>query len=511
LLNIILSRILAPLLVLIIVNICDDSSAKAASEKVTVDETREPVEAETRKTAADKAAAALTANINKPWKGDYSGMAERRMVRVLIPYSKTFFFLDKGHKKGIIYEALTRFEKHLNKQAPKKKSKKPSRIKVVMIPTRREELLTRLLEGRGDLVVGNLTITERRLGKVDFSDPLLTDVKEYVVTPASTPELISLDELSGKTVHVRQSSSYWESLISLNKRFKTEGKKPVKIVKANELLEDEDLLEMVNADALPAIIVDSHKAKFWSRVFDNIKLHEKAPVRSGGEIAWAFRKDSPELAAQINAFIKTIKVGTKLGSIVFATYLKQQNWLKKMNNEVERKKFLKLAGLFQKYGKQYDINWLILAAKAYQESRLNNAVKGPRGAVGIMQIKPSTAKGREVGIPNIKGLENNIHAGTKYVRFLMDRYYADLSEDSFNQTLIAFAGYNAGPERIAKLRKKAKERGLDDTKWFNNVEWVVAESVGSITVNYVRNIFQYFIIYSNVYERQQQLEKLKKQ
>jgi len=503
-LNIVLSRLLALCLILFVVSSCDDASTKQAeSEKTKV--------AVTELSSADKAGEALIANVNEPWKGDFSGMAERRMLRVLIPYSKTFFFLDKGNKKGINYEFLTRFEKYLNKQAPKKKGKKTFRIKVVMIPTRREELLTRLAEGRGDLVVGNLTITERRLGKVDFSAPWLTDVKEYVVTPASAPELTSAEDLSGQSVHVRQSSSYWESLKALNKRFKAEGKKPVKIVKANELLEDEDLLEMVNADALPAIIVDSHKARFWSRVFDNIKLHEKAPVRSGGEIAWAFRKDSPELAAQVNGFIKTIKVKTKLGSIVFAAYLKQQNWLKKMNNELDRKKFLELVGLFQKYGKQYDINWLILGAKAYQESRLNNAVKGHRGAVGIMQIKPSTAKGPEVGIPDIKGLEDNIHAGTKYVRFLMDRYYSDLSEDRFNQTLMAFAGYNAGPNRIAKLRKKAKERGLDDTKWFNNVEWVVAESVGSITVNYVGNIFQYFIIYSNIYERKLQLEKLKKQ
>jgi membrane-bound lytic murein transglycosylase MltF len=502
--NNILSRLLALCVVLFVVSACDDATEKQAeAEKKKLSETQKP--------DAAKAAESLIAHANEPWKGDFSGMVERGMVRVLLPFSKTFFFVDKGQKKGINYEFLTRLEKHLNKQKPKKNGNKPSRIKVVMIPTPRKELLTRLLEGRGDFVAGNLTITQQRLGKVDFSDPWLTDVKEYVVTPASTPELTSADDLSGKTVHVRESSSYWESLEALNKRFKEEGKKPIKIVKANELLEDEDLLEMVNADALPAIIVDSHKARFWSKVFDNIRVHENAPVRSGGEIAWAFRKNSPELSAQLNGYIKSIKFGTKLGSSIFAAYLKQQGWLKKLNNEADRKKFLELVELLQKYGKQYDINWLILAAKAYQESRFDHTVKGPTGAVGVMQIKPSTARGPEVNIPDVTGLEDNIHAGTKYVRFLMDRYYKDLSNDPFNQTLIAFAGYNAGPERIAKLRKKARERGLDDTKWFNNVEWVVAESVGSVTVNYVRNIFQYFIIYSNVYDRQQQLEKLKSQ
>lgn len=498
-----LLQLMALCLALFVVSSCDDASKKQK-------EAEKPATTESGKTAADKAATALIANVNEPWKGDFSGMAERRVVRVLLPYSKTFFFLDKGQKKGINYEFLTRFEKYLNKQTEGEKGPKPSKFKVLMIPTPREELLKRLLEGRGDLVVGNLTITKQRLGHVDFSDPWLKEVKEYVVTPGGSPELTSVDDLSGKTVHVRSSSSYWESLKVLNERFKTEGKKPVKIERVSEYLEDEDLLEMINADALPAIIVDAHKARFWAKVFENIKLHEKAPVRSGGEIAWAFRKNSPELAAQINTFIKTIDAKGKLGSVIFAAYLKQKNWLKKLNNEVDQKEFLELVGLFQKYGKQYDVNWLILAAKAYQESRFDHSMKGPRGAVGIMQIKPSTAKGPEVNIPDIKGLEDNIHAGTKYVRFLMDRYYPDLSNDPFNQTLIAFAGYNAGPERISKLRKRAREKGLDDTKWFNNVEWAVAESVGSITVNYVSNIFQYFIIYSSVYDRQQRLKKIQK-
>ena len=180
----IMSRWLALCVVLFIVAACDDATEKQAeAEKTKVSETQKP--------DAAKAAESLIAHANKPWKGDFSGMVERRMVRVLLPFSKTFFFVDKGQKKGINYEFLTRLEKHLNKQKPKKNGNKPSRIKVVMIPTPRKELLTRLLEGRGDFVAGNLTITEQRLGKVDFSDPWLTDVKEYVVTPASTPELTS--------------------------------------------------------------------------------------------------------------------------------------------------------------------------------------------------------------------------------------------------------------------------------------------------------------------------------
>ncbi len=483
---------LALLGALLLLGGCDDAKETSATDGAPGGDT----------SSAAKSADALIADIEKPWKGDFSGMAERRQIRVLLPYNKTFFFVDDGQKKGINYEFLTRFAKHLNAKRKVKKGGKPDTIRLVMIPTPREKLLPFLVEGRGDLVLGNLTITDQREKLVDFSDPWLTNVEELVVTPASTPELSSADDLSGRTVHVRKASSYWESMQALNARLKTAGKAPAKIVEADPRLEDEALLEMVNADALPAIIVDSHKARFWEKVFDNIRVNEKAYVRKDGKIAWAFRKDSPEMAAKVNAFIKTVDIKSRIGSTIFAEYLRHQKWLKKLNNKADNERFRELLGLFRKYGTEYDINWLIPAAKAYQESGFNNSVKGPTGAIGIMQIKPATAAGPEVGIPDVTGLDNNVHAATKYTRYLMDRYYADLKDDPLNQTLMAFAGYNAGPNRIANLRKKAAERGLDPDKWFNNVEWVVADAIGAITVNYVSNIFQYFIIYTNVYARQ---------
>ncbi|MEM8744397.1 MAG: lytic transglycosylase F, partial [Pseudomonadota bacterium] len=458
--------ICALLAAFLLVTACEETQQQADAEK--------PAEETAGETSgAAKAAEAMVAHVEKPWTGDYSGMEERRLVRVLLPYSKTFFFLDDGKERGINYEFLTRFEKHLNAKRKKTKDGKPSHVRVVMIPTQRDKLLSDLKDGRGDLALGNLTITPEREELVAFSDPWLTNVEELVVTPASAPEITSVEELSGRPVHVRKSSSYYESLQHLNERLKEQGKTPVEIVLASPNLEDEALIEMVNADGLLAIIVDSHKARFWAKVFDNIRVNEKAAVRKNGKIAWAFRKNSPELTAQVNAFIKTVDAKSRVGSAIFAAYLRSQKWLKKVNNKADTAKFDSLLDLFQKYGKEYDINWLILAAKAYQESGFDNSAKGPTGAVGIMQIKPATAASPEVDIPDVTKLDNNVHAATKYTRFLMDRYYADLKHDPLNQTLMAFAGYNAGPNRIANLRKKARERGLNPDKWFNNVEWVV--------------------------------------
>ena len=177
----------------------------------------------------------------KKWTGDFDGMAERHLIRALVPPSKTFYFLDGADQRGLTYELLKEFETYLNTELKRKTLK----IKVVVIPTKRDRLLPALVEGLGDIAAGNLTITPERQKKVDFSAPNLTGVDEIIITGAASPPLKTLDDLSGKEIYVRKSSSYYESLMQLNARFKNSGKSPIKIVPADEYLEDEDLLEIM--------------------------------------------------------------------------------------------------------------------------------------------------------------------------------------------------------------------------------------------------------------------------
>jgi membrane-bound lytic murein transglycosylase MltF len=389
-------------------------------------------------------------------------------------------------------EWIREFEKRVRKDV---KSKILYPV-IFLIPTRRDRLIPDLVEGRGDLAVGNLTITETRLKSVDFSAPFLKDVNEVLITPKSQKTRAGIADLAGLTVHVRASSSYFESLKRINLELKKLGKTPVKIVKVEELLEDEDLLEMVNAELVPAIIMDSHKADFWSQLFDNIKVHENAKVREGGQIAWAFRKNSPKLKTKLDAFASEASLGTKLGNILLHRYYSNMDWLKKATSEANKKKLFELEIHFRKYGKQYNIDWLILAALAFQESHFDQNAKGPRGAVGLMQIKPSTAAWSVINVPNVRKIESNIHAGTKYLRYLADHYFPGDDVDEYNRILFALASYNAGPERIARLRRKSTEPNI----WFNQVENTVARHVGLITVRYVLNIFQYQQSFKNYIE-----------
>jgi len=431
-------------------------------------------------------------SLNRKWTGDYDGMLARRVVRVLTPYNKTFYFLDGATEKGLAYQGIKGFEKFINKRQKTKNLK----IHMVIIPTERSVLLTRLAEGFGDIAIGNLTITDERLKSVDFSDPFLTGVKEIVVSGKNVPDIKNSFDLAGKEIFVRKESSYYENLLKLNETLISVGKKPVKITLADKHLEDEDLLEMLDAGVVPMLIVDNHKAEFWVKILKNIKLHSDAFVHSDGNIAWAFRKNSPKLSKVMNAYVKENKKGTLHGNMVFNKYLKNTKYMNNPAAAKERESFKKTVKYFKIYAKKYDFNYLLLTALAYQESGLDQSAKSHVGAVGVMQILPSTARDKNVNIQNIKQVENNIHAGTKYLRFMIDRYFNDDSIDKLNKWLLAFAAYNAGPARVAQLRKEAKQMGLNPNVWFQNVEVVAAKRIGRETVQYVSNIYKYYVVYS---------------
>ena len=450
-----------------------------------------------------------------PWTGDLDAMIERGFIRVLSVYSKTFYFVDQGVQRGLTYEVFRQFEDDLNRKLAKAKKRKSKHVKVqvVFIPVRRDQLLEALVAGKGDIAAANLTITAQRRQLVDFTAPVYRDVSELVVSgPAASP-LASVDDLSGQTVFVRKSSSYYESLVALNRRFAAAKRPAVIIETAPETLEDEDLLEMVNAGLVPLTIVDKHLADFWKEIFAGIAVHDGIALRTGGEIAWAVRKGSPQLKAALDDFASRFGKGTAIGNVLLKRYLKSADYVKDSASESERKKFLALIQYFQKYGDQYSLDWLLMAAQGYQESQLDHSVRSKVGAIGVMQIMPAT--GRDMNVGNIAKLESNIHAGIKYMRWMIDNYYGDAPMTELDKALFSFAAYNAGPARIERLRKEAARRGLDPNVWFRNVEYLAAEKIGAETVTYVANIYKYYIAYRLMLrarsERERTLEEIKGQ
>ena len=217
--------------------------------------------------------------------------------------------------------------------------------------------------------------------------------------------------------------------------------------------------------------------------------------RTGGQLGYAIRENSPELLAEMNEFLKSHRQGTLKGNILINRYVKDFDWTQNALGAEDYERFLEVVNIFEKYGDQYGFDYLIVTAQGYQESRLKQSARSHAGAVGIMQLLPSTAADSNVGISNISNTEDNIHAGVKYLNFIRNRYFNDPEMDDMNKTLFALAAYNAGPARITRLRNKAEQQGYDPNKWFDNVEMIAAKEIGRETVQYVSNILKYYVVY----------------
>jgi len=448
----------------------------------------------------------LTASIIlKPWTGDLDGMIERRVIRALVAPSRTSYWLSGARQTGAEYELLKAFQQEINERH--KSKGKHILTHVLFIPTSRDQLISGLVEGRGDIAAGILTVTPERLEKVDFGEPFFRGVKEIAVTGPASPELKSLDDLSGNEVFVRKSSSYWTHLERLNERFAQEQKAPVILKAAPEDLQDDDLLEMVNAGLVGIIVVDRYQALLWSKVFKKLKPHKGIVVNAGGDLAWMIRKDSPKLKAEIAEFAKKYGRKSDFGQALVKKYGGDGNprVVKQATSAGEMKKFQKTVEFFRKYGAQYDMDYLLMVAQGYQESLLDQNARSDVGAIGVMQLMPAT--GSEMKTGDITQMEPNIHAGIKYVRWLRDQFFESEPMDGRNKILFSFAAYNAGPTRVQKLRKEAQQRGLDPNVWFNNVEIIAARRIGEETVTYVANIYKYYIAFKLVEEQRAQMEK----
>jgi len=451
----------------------------------------------------------LMDRIEQRWTGDLQQMQQqRRLIRVLVSYSDTNFFVMRGEYRGIEYELLQEYERYLNRQPPKHKIK----TNIVFIAVPFEQLIPALLAERGDIAAAGLTIIPERQKLVAFTTPYLTNINEIIVTSKLAQGLKGLNGLAGRKVHVVAGSSYVQHLKRLNAQFKRDGLKPVNIVQADKNLEAEDVLQMVNSGIFELTVVDHHIADLWSQVLTDLVLRKDLLINSGGKIAWAVRKENPELLASLNKFVKKHGQGKLLGNILIKRYYKDNRWIHNPTTAAEQKKLDKLKTLFKKYAKKYAFDWLKIAAIAYQESGFDHSKKNATGATGVMQVLPSTAADPHIGIAGVNDLENNIHAGVKYLGFLRDRYFSDPHISSADRVDFTVAAYNAGPAKINALRREAVKLNLDPNKWFFNVEHVARRVIGQETVRYVANINKYVIAFKSAEqinaERSIQLKKM---
>ena len=439
----------------------------------------------------------------RKWTGDLDGMIERRVIRVLTTYSKTTFFIDRGTQLGLIPDAFRLFEDDLNA----KLKTKNLRIHVLFVPVAHDDLIPALQAGRGDIVAAGKLATAWRGEQVDFTTPTRTDISSVIVTGPGVPPVPTVDDIGGREVYLRASDVSTKGVEQFNANLKAHGKPPVKISPAPEVLADEDILEMVNAGLVPMTMVDDYIAEFWKQIFPAITINAAA-ARTGGQTAMMVRKNSPQLMAALNDFIARYPEGSRTRNMLFQKYLQNVKYARPATSGADLARFKQAVAYLRQYGDRYQLDYLLMAAQGYQESGLDQQKKSPVGAIGVMQVMPST--GSDMNVGNIAEIEANIHAGVKYMRFMIDRYYANEPMEPVDKVLFTFASYNAGPARIRQLRQRAEQRGLNPNKWFNNVEVIASERIGRETVQYVSNIYKYYLAYQMVMAQEEQRQKVKR-
>ena len=445
--------------------------------------------------------------VGAPFTGDFDAMLERRLIRALVPYSRSLYYTDRGHERGLTAEALREFETWLNRKYARRLQKRP--LTLVIVPTTRDELLDGLTDGRADFAAGNLTITERRLQAADFVPLAHAPGRELLVTGPASPPLDSLDHLAGRSVHVRPASSFFDSLSALSARLQAQGRPPLRLSPLPDALEDEDKLEMLSAGLLQYAVIDEWKGRLWSRVLPKIRLRDDLVLRDNVQVGWAIRKGNPALAAELQQFMRAqSKQGWLWTRAHMAKALRAQR-LHDPTSGADWRRFEQTLQLFRTYGSRYGFDPLMLVAQGFQESRLQQDARSPVGAIGIMQLMPAT--GAQMNVGDITLAPANVHAGAKYMDHLLANYFADARFSEQERTLFAFASYNAGPGRIAQMRRLAGQRGLDPDQWFNHVEIVTAERIGMETPTYVRNIFKYYVGYRLALDAQAEQQRLRQE
>jgi len=415
----------------------------------------------------------LSSHINYQMYNDLDDIIKNRYIRFLTPKNAFNYYIYQGKHKGYQYELVKKFMDHLNKKYTKKNEIK---IQFEIIPVDNNKLIPMLNEGKGDIIAANLTKTQGRGKLISFSTPYL-QADELIVRNKNIKKV--------ETVYVRKSSSYFESLNKSKYITKT----------VPETLDTVNIIELVSLGKYPATVADTSFARISEKVFKNIVVEAK-PLAPRRNISWGVRKGSKQLLAEINLFIPKVKKGSFLGNLLKRKYF---NDVSRILKDQKEQRISKYDSLIKKYALKYGWDWRLLVSLCYQESHFNPNINNRWGAIGLFQIKQMTANEPYINIPNIKGLkniENNIHAGVKYLSWIKNRYFdknKDIEEkDKFRFTL---AAYNTGPARLRRAIKLAKKLKLNHNKWFRNVELAMAKMRKTEPVNYVSEINKRFISY----------------
>lgn len=427
------------------------------------------------------------------WAESYTKILEKRNIRLAVEYDRTLYYSDRGRPYGLALAIAHDLSKWLSDRRSHELKRQSLTVQIIPVP--KGSILDALDSDKADIALGRFRLDHDINASSDLIiRPSAIMLKETLVTGRQTKIVKSIVDLSGRSLYAAYPESSYRGLDQWNNQIRTLGKTPLKISTWPDGLEDEDMLQMINAGLIDSMLVADWKAQLWKFALPNIIVQSEFSLQGAGTVGWAVSKSNSDLATDIDSFVQQWVVNDGMNQFRTTEF---KNKLRSMRNPTttdDWMHFKKLLPIFQKYSNRFNLDPLMLAALGFQETELKSVQQGIGGAIGVMQLMPSTGVAMEVG--DIHQVEPNIHAAAKLFDLLLQQHFSDSQLTTQNRTLFAIASYNAGPNAIASLRKQAEKQGFDPNIWLNNVEIVAAEKIGIGVMTYVRNVYRYFIIYT---------------
>jgi membrane-bound lytic murein transglycosylase F len=397
----------------------------------------------------------VTAHRDEPSTGDLDDIKRRGSIRVLTRNNPVNYFLYRGQSMGFDYELARLAARQLD-------------VRLEMIVPPREDLLVPwLLEGRGDVIASSFAITPEHRKVVEFSRPYLYADVVVVQPKGGAVPLRAPGDLRGKRIHVKRSSSDYERLVSLR-----EEVGPFEIVEASEDLETCQLIGLVGDGLIPLTVADSHFLRAETARRDDVEAAFRLGRGRSSEdgekaIAFGIRRDNPDLKAFFDRFVKDSYRGVEY-NLARQRYFGPQPsvGVETLPPSSDEDVLSPYDDIIKKYARRFRLDWRLLAAQAFQESRFEPGAKSWSGARGLFQIMPRTAL--ELGLRDVEHPETGIHAGVKYMSDLVSRFESKVPLK--HRVRFALAAYNAGWGHLRDARRLAMQQGWDPNKWFGHTE-----------------------------------------
>jgi membrane-bound lytic murein transglycosylase MltF len=418
---------------------------------------------------------------------DLDAIRNKQVLRVLVNQSRNSSGGVKGQEIGVEYQRLQAFEHYLNTQTDDGR-----KLTFKIIPKAKNQLLTALERGEGDLVAPGELLDATQSKGVQASEPIVRDVPLVLVGVRGQRSLRHLEQLSGRTLSLPTGSAADEALHQLNRRLELRKLPPAKIEWVDPSLAVEDVLEMVQAGIYPLTLVEQPIAERWARVMPRLRLDRSLIVKTEGDINWFVRSDATQLRASVDGFLDAYKPANGRDEAFEKAYKNMY----RVNNPLVRGNMDKLEQLrptLQRHADAQGIDWLDLAALAFKESKLNPGAKGSGGATGLLQITPTAAK--RVGVGNIQNTDNNVQAAARYMALIQRKFFSSPRVNERERMAFVLAAYNLGPERVQRMRKEARKRGLNPNQWFFQTERIAMEQGGENVVTFVNSVNKYYLAF----------------